>query len=55
MSGKGDKFDNATELSDSLRKGVFLDKHLICTLDVAPQGLNACIPNYFIIHFSTLY
>lgn len=52
MSGKGDKFENAAELSDSLRRGLFLDKHLISTLDIAPQGLNAYIYDFY-THKST--
>eukprot|EP00026_Physarum_polycephalum_P000260 Phypoly_transcript_00260.p1 GENE.Phypoly_transcript_00260~~Phypoly_transcript_00260.p1 ORF type:complete len:1826 (+),score=425.65 Phypoly_transcript_00260:56-5533(+) len=52
LSGKGDRFDSATELSDSLRRGVFLDRNLIATLDCEPQGLNAYLYDFF-THKST--
>jgi len=43
LSGRGDKFDTVTELSESLRKGVFMDKNLIPTMEMEPEKLNAYI------------
>jgi hypothetical protein len=43
LSGKGDKFDNVAELSESLRKGVSMDRNLVPTMEIEPGKLNAYI------------
>jgi hypothetical protein len=52
LSGKGDRFETSTELSDSLRRGVFLDRNLLSTLECSPDSLNAYIYDFY-THKST--
>jgi len=52
LSGKGDRFETPEELSDSLRRGVFIDKNLIATLNCDPDSLNAYIYDFY-THKST--